>query len=168
MQPITLFVYRINHCLNIAANSQVRENLDEFFIILPVYGRKLYKSNSQMLQSLCTDNIGRLITAICQNLRLLGWHNGRKLQEISDQNDLHSSERELISPVDLKRNVDGIEKVSSDHRHLVDDDALKVSEKLRTTRDWEDIFWTDDVWWEPEKRVNCLSFHIQRRNASRR
>jgi hypothetical protein len=24
------------------------------------------------------------------------------------------------------------------------------------------------VWWEPEKRVNCLSFHIQRRNASRR
>jgi hypothetical protein len=24
------------------------------------------------------------------------------------------------------------------------------------------------VWWEPEKRVNCLSLHIQRRNASRR
>lgn len=168
MWPITFFVYRINRCLNFAANSQMRKDPDEFFIILPIYSRKLHKSNSQMLQSLCANNIGRLITAIRQNLRFLGWHDRRKLQEISDKNDLYSSEWKLIPPVDLKRNVDRIEEVGSDHRHLVDDNAIKITEKLSATGDWEDIFWTDDVWWEPEKRVNCLSFHVQRRNASRR
>jgi len=95
--------------------------LNELRIILSKHLGHFYKSDPEILESLGSNKMRIPIAEIFQDWPFLIPHDWGKLQEITDHDDLHPTERCAIPAMHSKRDINSIQQVGSDHRHLVDD-----------------------------------------------
>lgn len=104
--------------------SDLTEDIEEWIIDLSIGSRQSTDSESEwspswMLEGKATRSTRR---------------DGRELEKVSDEDDLYPSERSSISSSSLEESGEWVEKISWEHRDLIDDEYLSLSVSLLQVR----------------------------------
>jgi hypothetical protein len=95
------------------------------------------------------------------SLQLLLLYDGRKLADIAEEDDLGASKGLSTGPVKSKRCVDGVKKVSTHHRNLVNHNGIDLLEHIGLLMVYPNVLFLQELWGELKERVNRYSSDVQ-------
>jgi hypothetical protein len=117
--------------------------------------------NHNVFKYFGVKGIGSRVAESVEHVLFCCRHYWGKLEEVTDQDNLDATERDVPFTRNPKGPVNDIEQIGANHRNLVDHHALDASEQLPLAGANPDFIMIYNPRRNTEERVHCLAAEVQ-------
>ena len=110
----------------------VQNRQEEYVVLLAVDGLQAHAVEIRLVPEFCLKGV--MPAELTLKIRRLGFrfHHGRELKEVADEDNLLPPERTVAFGDLPQPRINGGEKVTPNHGHLVDHDGLNLADEVNT------------------------------------